>query len=74
MQAIKLKFTLTACLVASAFLTAPVFAQDAVQTKIKFDASSMPSTDKNTRQALEQRVQPFLLSDNALTQYHAQKA
>lgn len=75
MQAIKLKFTLSACLVASAFLTAPAWAQDDVQTEIKSDASSnMPTSDKNTRQALEQRVQPFLLSDNALTQYHAQKA
>ena len=74
MQAIKLKFTLTACLVASAFLTAPAWAQDAVQIEPQSDASSKPSTDKNTRQALEQRVQPFLLSDNALIQYHAQKA
>lgn len=74
MQAIKLKFTLSACLVASAFLTAPAWAQDAVQIEPQSDASSKPSTAKNTRQALEQRVQPFLLSDNALTQYHAQKA
>lgn len=74
MQAIKLKFTLSACLVASTFLTAPALAQDAVQIETQSDASSKPSTAKNTRQALEQRVQPFLLSDNALTQYHAQKA
>lgn len=82
MQAIKLNFLLAACVVAGTVLATPVFAQDTaslnaqnnVQIETQSDASSKPSTDNNTRQALEQRVQPFLLSDNALTQYHAQKA
>ena len=82
MQAIKLNFLLAACVVAGTVLATPVFAQDTaslkaqnnVQIETQSDASSMPSTDKNTVRALEQRVQPFLLSDNALTQYHAQKA
>ena len=82
MQAIKLNFLLAACVVAGTVLATPVFAQDTaslnaqnnVHTETQSDLSTKPSTDKNTRQVLEQRVQPFLLSDNALTQYHAQKA
>ena len=78
MQAIKLKFTLVACLVAAAGLTAPVFAQDrlAVQSHSGLDTNGQPnaSTATNRWSVLEQRLQPFLLSDNALTHYHAQKA
>lgn len=78
MQAIKLKFTLVACLVAAAGLTAPVFAQDrlAVQSHSGLDTNGQPnaSTATNRWSILEQRLQPFLLSDNALTHYHAQKA
>ncbi len=82
MQAIKLNFLLAACVVAGTVLATPVFAQDTaslkaqnnVQIETQSDSSSKPTSDKNTRQALEQRVQPFLLSDNTLTQYHAQKA
>lgn len=83
MQAIKLKFILSACLLTSTVLTLPVFAQDSsalkspsnVQPERLPDASlSDISNDKNSWSALEQRVQPFLLSDNAQIQYHAHKA
>ena len=74
MQATKLNFLMAACLLATTAITVPALAQTEQEVKMQSEVPSQMLSDKNTLQALEQRVQPFLQADDALTQYHAQKA
>ncbi len=75
MQAIKLNYLMAACLLATTAITVPVLAQTETEATSQSDAiTSKVRSDKNTLQDLEQRLQPFLQADNALAQYHAQKA
>ena len=67
MQAIKLKLALAACLVSGLAFSLPALSQPVA------NQSDNP-LEQNSVAALQQRVQPFLQSNNALTQYHAQKA
>lgn len=67
MQAIKLKLALAACLVSGSAFSLPALSQPVA------NQSDNP-LEQNSVAALQQRVQPFLQSNNALTQYHAQKA
>ncbi|WP_051526916.1 OmpA family protein [Alkanindiges illinoisensis] len=67
MQAIKLKLALAACLVSGLALAMPAMSQPVA------NQSDNP-LEQNSVAALQQRVQPFLQSNDVLTQYHAQKA
>ncbi len=67
MQATKFKL-LTSSVLASALFVWSLTVQ------AESSAVMVQDNDSVALSALAQRVQPFLLSDNALTQYHAQKA
>jgi hypothetical protein len=82
MQAIKLKFILTACMTSGLALAMPAMSQPIANPSVaqtgQNSVAKSSITQKHVAQdgmaVLQQRVEPFLQSSDALTQYHAQKA
>lgn len=82
MQAIKLKVLLTACMTSGLALAMPAMSQPIANPSVaqtgQNSVAESSITQKHMAQdgmaVLQQRVEPFLQSSDALTQYHAQKA